>query len=317
MRRTLLSIFVGLAVGLSWPDTSHAFPDKDITFIIPYTAGGGFDRTVRALAPYMEKYLPKKVNVVPRNVAGAGGRKGIAQLFRAKPDGHTIAVFNMPGMAIPPLLGQKVSYDLAKVTWIARLARGTYSLMVGAKSAIKSLDDIKNLGRPLKITTTGLGSTGHTASVVASTVMGIDFKMLTGYKGAKQFILAAVRGDGDGAYTLVTTVRKYHEAGDARMLVTFESKSSFPGVPTAREAGFPALEGMSLERLVGGPPGVPADRIAILEAAILKAMADPELKEKTKKRPYLPANAAETAKRAEGVLKFYLKYKSALAKQKG
>ena len=317
MRRTPLLVVAGLALGLAWPATSHAFPDKDITFIIPYTAGGGFDRTVRALAPYMEKYLPGKVNVVPRNVAGARGRKGIAQLFRAKPDGHTIAVFNMPGMAIPPLLGQKVSYDLARVSWIARLARGTYSLMVGAKSKIESLGDIEKLGRPLKITTTGLGSTGHTAGVVASTVMGFDFKMLTGYKGAKQFILAAVRGDGDAAYTLVTTVRKYHEAGDARMLVTFESKSSFPGVPTAREAGFPALEGMSLERLVGGPPGVPADRIAILEAAILKAMADPELKEKTKKRPYLPANAAETAKRAEGVLKFYLKYKSALAKQKG
>ena len=75
MRRTLVSIFVGLAVGLSWPGTSHAFPDKDITFIIPYTAGGGFDRTVRALAPYMEKYLPKKVNVVPRNVAGAGAAR--------------------------------------------------------------------------------------------------------------------------------------------------------------------------------------------------------------------------------------------------
>ena len=317
MRRTPLLVVAGLALGLAWPATSHAFPDKDITFIIPYTAGGGFDRTVRALAPYMEKYLPGKVNVVPRNVAGAGGRKGIAQLFRAKPDGHTIAVFNMPGMAIPPLLGQKVSYDLARVRWIARLARGTYSLMVGAKSKIESLGDIEKLGRPLKITTTGLGSTGHTASVVASTVMGIDFKMLTGYKGAKQFILAAVRGDGDAAYTLVTTVRKYHEAGDARMLVTFESESSFPGVPTAREAGFPELEGMSLERLVGGPPGVPADRIAILEAAILKAMADPELKEKTKKRPYLPANAAETAKRAQGVLQFYLKYKLALAKEKG
>ena len=135
MRRTPLLIVAGLAFGLAWPATSHAFPDKDITFIIPYTAGGGFDRTVRALAPYMEKYLPKKVNVVPRNVAGAGGRKGIAQLFRAKPDGHTIAVFNMPGMAIPPLLGQKVSYDLAKVSWIARLARGTYALMGWAPRA--------------------------------------------------------------------------------------------------------------------------------------------------------------------------------------
>ena len=312
MRRATLA--AAFALGLAVPSISQAFPDKDITFIIPYSAGGGFDRTVRAIAPYMEKYLPKKVNVIPKNVAGAGGRKGIVQLFRAQPDGHTIAVFNMPGMAIPSLLGEKVNYDLNKVSWISRLARGTYLLMVGAKSGIKTIDDIRKLGRPLKITTTGLGSTGHTASVVASTVMGFPFKMLTGYKGSKQFILAAIRGDGDAVYTLVTTVRKYHEAGDVRIIATFEKESSFAGVPTARRIGFPELEGMSLERLVGGPPGVPADRVAVLESAMLKAMADPELKAKTKKRPYLPAGAAETAKRVDAVLQFYLKYKSALGK---
>jgi len=303
-----------LTLGLGLPATSQAFPNKDITFIIPYSAGGGFDRTVRAIAPYMEKYLPKKVNVVPKNVAGAGGRKGISQLFRAKPDGHTIAVFNIPGMAVPALLGQKVSYDLKKASWMARLARGTYVLMVGAKSGINSLDDIKKLNRPLKITTTGLGSTGHTASVVASTVMGLPFKMLTGYKGSKQFILAAIRGDGDAVFALVTTVRKYVQAGDVKVLASFEKKSSFPGAPTAREMGIPELEGMGLERLVGGPPGVPADRIKILESAMLKAMADPELQAKMKKRPFLPAGAAETSKRVDSVLQFYLKYKSAFAK---
>ena len=307
MYRIAFAALAGLAISLGAPGTSHAFPDKDITFIIPYSPGGGFDRTVRAIAPYMEKYLPKKVNVLPKNVSGAGGRKGIAQLFRAKADGHTIAIFNIPGMAIPPILGEKVNYDLSKVSWMARLARGTYALGVGAKSGIKSFDDVKKLGRPLKITTTGQGSTGYTASV-----MKIPHKMLTGYKGSKQFILAAVRGDGDATYTLVTTIRKYHQAGDVRLLATFESKSSYPGVPTVRELGFPELEGMGLERLVGGPPGVPADRVKILEQAMLKSMADPELKEKMKKRPFLPANAADTGGRVDEVLKFYLKYKSAL-----
>lgn len=312
MHRIAFAALAGLAIGLGTPGTSHAFPEKDITFIIPYSPGGGFDRTVRAIAPYMEKYLPKKVNVVPRNVSGAGGRKGIAQLFRAKADGHTIAIFNIPGMAIPPILGEKVNYDLAKVSWMARLARGTYALAVGAKSSIKSFDDVKKLDRPLKITTTGQGSTGYTASVVASTVMNIPHKMLTGYKGSKQFILAAVRGDGDAVYTLVTTIRKYHQAGDVRLLASFESKSSFAGVPTVRELGFAELEGMGLERLVGGPPGVPADRVNILEQAMLKSMADPEFKAKTKKRPFLPASAADTGGRVDEVLKFYLKYKSAL-----
>ncbi len=312
MHRSALAAVAGLAFVLGAPETARAFPEKDVTFIIPYSAGGGFDRTVRAIAPYMEKYLPEKVSVVPRNVSGAGGRKGISQLFRARPDGHTIAVFNIPGMAIPPLLGEKVNYDLEKVSWITRLARGTYVLAVGANSGIRSFADLAKLGRPFKITTTGQGSTGYTASVVASTVMKLQFRMLTGYKGSKQFILAAVRGDGDGFYNLVTSVRKYHEAGDVRVLASFEETSSFPGVPTARELGFPELEGMGLERLVGGPPGVPAERVRILEQAMLKAMADPEFKAKTAKRPFLPATAAETGGRVNEVLKFYLAYRSAL-----
>ncbi len=315
MIRSMLVACTGLLAISMAPSSAGAFPDKDITFIIPYSAGGGFDRTVRAIAPYLEKYLPNKVNVVPRNVSGAGGSKGISQLYRAKPDGYTIAIFNMPGMAIPALIGEKTEFDIKKASWIARLARGTYALMVGANSKITSLDDIKNLGRPFKITTTGFGSTGYTASSVAATVIGFPFKMLTGYKGSKQFILAAVRGDGDGAFVLVTSVRKYAQSGDARMIVTFEDNSSFKGVPTIRSAGYPELENMGLERLVGGPPGMPAERVKILEQAMLKAMADPEFKAKTKKRPFLPANAAETAERVDGVMKFYLKYKAALGRK--
>lgn len=311
-RQTLVAV-AALALLLGAPPKAGAFPERDVTFIIPYSAGGGFDRTVRAIAPYMERYLPGGVSVVPRNVPGAGGRKGISQLFRAAPDGHTIAVFNIPGMAIPPLLGEKVSYDLGKVSWIARMAGGTYVLAVGARSPIRSVADVRALGRPLKITTTGRGSTGYTASVVATTVMDIPFRMLTGYKGSKQFILAAVRGDGDASYTLVTSIRKYHEAGDVRLLATFEPRSSFPGVPTIRELGYPELEGMGLERLVGGPPGVPAERVGVLERAMLMAMADPEFKAKTRKRPFLPASAAETGGRVAEVLKFYLRHRAALA----
>ena len=80
------------------------FPERDITFIIPNQVGGGFDAYVRAIAPVMEKYLPNKVNVVPLNVPAGGGAKGVNQLYRARPDGYTIGILNVPGAPAMVLL---------------------------------------------------------------------------------------------------------------------------------------------------------------------------------------------------------------------
>ena len=314
MSKKLLSGALALvfaAVGLSQPGAA-AFPEKNITFIIPYSTGGGFDRTVRLLIPYMEKYLPNKVNVVPKNISGAGGRKGVSTLYRAKPDGYTIAVFNIPGNAIPPLIGTKVDYDLSKVTWLARLAIGEYMLGVSGKSKIKSLADLKKMDS-VKFTQTGVGSTAAATTRIATTVMKINAKHLTGYKGSRNYILGVVRGDGEAAFGLVTTYRKYVESGDIRPILTFEPKSSMPGVPTVREAGFPELEALALERLVGGPPGMPANVVKILSEAMLKAMNDPEFKKKAKKRPYAPLGADEAGDRMAKTLAFFLKYKSILS----
>ena len=110
--------------------------------------------------------------------------------------------------------------------------------------------------------------------------------MLTGYEGSSSLSLQQSAVTEMAVYTLVATVGNIIKRVMFESL-TFEEKSSFPGVPTAREAGFPELSwGMSLERLVGGPPGVPVDRIKILETAMLKAMADPEFKAKNQKTPF-------------------------------
>src|SRR6478672_11630489 len=80
--------------------SAAAFPTKNIQFVIPYAPGGGFDVYPRVVAPVMEKYLPNKVNIVPINVPSGGGSRGVAQLYRAKADGYTIGILNVPGMFI-------------------------------------------------------------------------------------------------------------------------------------------------------------------------------------------------------------------------
>src|SRR5215467_6268433 len=101
-RREIASaIAAAPALALSRPGLAAAgFPNKNIQFVIPYAPGGGFDVYVRFVGPVMEKYLPNKVNIVPINVPAGGGSRGVAQLYRSRPDGYTIGILNIPGMFI-------------------------------------------------------------------------------------------------------------------------------------------------------------------------------------------------------------------------
>src|SRR5688500_18346228 len=151
MRKLLCAAMLASAATQPCAPAAADFPQKNIEFIIPFGHGGGCDRTVRAIAPFMEKQLGGTISVLPRNVPGAGGKRGMATLYRAKPDGYTIAIANIPGSAIPALNGEAVEYDIDKLTWIARLATEEYILAVQAKSAIRSIEDLRKLGRPVKM----------------------------------------------------------------------------------------------------------------------------------------------------------------------
>ena len=113
-----------------------AFPENDIFFIVPYAPGGGFDIHVRAIAPALERALPRKVNVVPLNVPGGAGSRAANQLSRAKPDGNTIGVFNIPGMFDLQQEG-KADYDLTRSPGSAAWDAITTALAVGHDSPVK------------------------------------------------------------------------------------------------------------------------------------------------------------------------------------
>ena len=164
MRTLAIIALAVLSLGLATRGEA-AFPEKDITIIIPFSPGGGMDTTPRAIVGPMSKYLPNNVKVIPKNVPGAGGRRGYSELMRAAPDGYTICVINFPGAAIPSLTGEKVNYDINKFVWIARLSNSAYLIASSGKNdAIKSFDDLKKLGRPIKMTHTGYGSTSYSAA---------------------------------------------------------------------------------------------------------------------------------------------------------
>ncbi len=308
---TLLStVMVWAAAPVAWAD----YPEKNIDFIIPFGPGGGFDRTVRLFSPALEKAMGGKIQVLPKNIAGAGGRKGLATVYRAKPDGYLFTIANMPGAALPELLGTKVEYELPKFTWIARLATEEYMLAVSTKSSFKTIEDLRKLGRPVKITNTDFGSTASAAAAMLASAIKFPVIHLTGYKGTADYIVAIIRGDGDAALAPVSTLSKYLAAGDMRGIFSTEAKSSVAGVPDIGSLGFSEFSGLGVERFVLAPPGLPANVLRILSEAFARAAKDPQLLAAVEKSgesvSFLNAEQAKAA--AEQSLVLYKKYASAL-----
>ena len=272
---------------------------------------------MRLISPYLEQALPNKVQVIPKNVPGAGGRKGTAQVYRAKPDGTSIVIANVPGIALPGLTGEKIEYDLDKFTWLVRVGGSPYIAGVSAKSPFKSMDDLKKLNRPIKCTATGFGATAYAACQIVAKVMGFQVQMLGGYKGSAAYVLAVARGDGDLTLAPVIVMKKFIQAGEIRGVFTTEAKSSVPGVPTIASIGYKNLTGLGVDRYVLGPPGLPAAITKTLSDSLVKAMTNPELAAKAEKtgEPFEPLGHDKAKPAADQSLALYLKYKVEISKR--
>lgn len=258
---------------------AHAagYPERDITFIIPYGPGGTFDTYVRAISGALERHLPNKVNVVPTNMPGANGAKAVSAMMRAKPDGYTIAIFDIPGELLPQIANEKnPPYDLRTITWLASVGSDNYGIAVNAASPIKSIADMQKLGRPVKLTTTGPGTSSYLMAQIAMDALGVPVSIVSGYRGSSEYMIGAIRGDGDGTVAVVPMLQKYKESGDLKMVAVMAEKSPFEGVADAAALGKPELSQLAIRRLIGGPPSMPDDVRKKLEEALLKAMKDPE-----------------------------------------
>jgi tripartite-type tricarboxylate transporter receptor subunit TctC len=261
---------------------SHAdsgYPSRNINFIIPKAPGGGFDSLVRLISPPFERALPHKVAVVPDNIPAGGGGKGVSQLYRSKPDGYTLGAVDIPGTFILQARQGGGSFDLQKMVWLCSLGRPEYMcLAVGQNSAIKTFAELKKLAekRTLKFTSSGPEGTAYAATLVGTALLGLKAQLITGYKGSTDFVVGAIRGDGDAVIAPVSSVRPLQRANSMRVLASFELHSTFAGVPDATTLGQPDLTKILLERMVAAPPGLPVDIKSIIASALSKALSDPK-----------------------------------------
>lgn len=304
-----------LSMGLSL--SAHAFPDEDVSIVIPYSPGGGFDRAVRAFAPHFQEHLGGDVTVLPRNVPGAGGRRGTTSVYRADPDGYTLGIINLPGFALPRILGEPAEYDLREMSWIGRLEAQNYVLLVASDSDIKTIEDLKQLDE-ITFTSTGYGSTVLAATQIVASALGLQTKdpiYLAGYSGTSDSLVGLVRGDGHAGMAPISSAAKYIEAGDLRALGVTGESSPLEGVPTFAEAGYPELTALNLQRALAGPPGMSEELLETLRAAFTKTVNDPEFLEAAKKArmDVAPLDGEATAEAIREAFEFYEKFKADLS----
>ena len=292
------------------------FPNKNIQFIIPYAPGGGFDAYVRFISPVIERYLPNRVSIVPINVTAGSGSRGVTQLYRSKPDGYTVGIFDVPGMFIQQAVQGNSAYDLSRFSWIGCMGEGErYLVGAGINSPLKSFADLRALSakRPVKFAVTGLEGTATAAAIIGTELLGIKRQLITGYRGSSDYIVAAIRGDSDAVISATSTMMRFARAGQLRILASFEAHSSIPGIPDATSFGKPELDEITVERPVGAPPGTPPDIQNLLSTALAKALADPKVVAWAKEndiimRSKTPAEAAALIARQRAFFERWKKY---------
>ncbi len=307
IKRVVLGVAAAAMIGFS--GAAEAFPDKNITFLIPYGPGGGFDTVVRKIVPKMEEILG--VEVVPTNMPGANGRKAATLLERSKPDGYTIMIFNIPGHGLGLLRGEDIGYDIENLTWLAQVGQDGYVVLGAADNEnIKSVQDVLDLGRGIKIPDQGPSSTSHMANQITWTTFGVPYEFITGYKSSQDYTTAVLRGDGDLTMVVSGSAKRYNANNDFNVLAEFSDNKQFPDAPGGAELGQPDLDNLGLRRAVAGPAGMPADVVKILSDALVAAVNDPEVQAWAEEtgNPMPALGAEQTAAAVKRSFEFHKRY---------
>jgi tripartite-type tricarboxylate transporter receptor subunit TctC len=271
---TLLIFFV---ISLLIPVTGQAsdFPNKPITLIVPYPAGGATDVVIRPLAEAVKKHLGQPVIV--ENRGGGGGAVGVGSIVGKKPDGYLLSVV-VTSLHRNSYIN-KLPFDTVKdVTPIIRLAGYLYGILVRSDSQFKTLKELVEYARanPGKISymASGVGTGGHIAmEELGYNAGGVKFNHIPS-KGDQESTASLLGGHIDAISTTSGWIPQV-DAGNLRLLATYGEKRTkkFPNVPTVIDLGYKVIHNSPIG--IVGPKDMPKDILKILHDAFKKSLDDP------------------------------------------
>src|SRR5215208_6047228 len=181
--------------------------DRPLTIYVAGTAGGGIDLYARLVARHIGRHIPGKPTVTVQLMPGAGGIRAANYLAEQAPRDGTVMTTFAGGPILEPLIGARnPGYDMSKFTMIGAITKDLSLCTVMATAPVKTIEDAKR--QQVVVAGTGAGSETDTWPIVLNEVLGTKFKLVTGYLGTQETILAMERGEAHGRCTFSLSALK-------------------------------------------------------------------------------------------------------------
>ncbi|WP_439589162.1 Bug family tripartite tricarboxylate transporter substrate binding protein [Hydrogenophaga sp.] len=296
--RFVAILFLLFGFNLGWAQT---YPSKPVVLVNGFAAGGSLDAVVRLVAIHLGKELGQ--SVVVENRAGATGTIAAASVARAPADGYTL-LFGVAGnLVVAPATMKNVGYDpVTSFDAVSEVARGPYVLVANGDLPVRNVAELfdyarKNPGK-LNYGSSGPGSVQHFAGELLNRAGGVSLTHIP-YRGGGQSYPALMAGDVHALFDTMPGPQMFAQSGKVRPIAVTGPKrlKSYPDVPTFTEQGFPGVDVGFMYGVVA-PAGTPPAVIAKLNAAMHRALANPEMKALLDKQDLEPSPGTPEAFKA-------------------
>lgn len=278
-RRTILALTIGSLIASVFPAAAETFPERTITLVVPFAAGGSTDLVSRLVAASMSKTLGQQVIV--ENVGGAGGNLGAGQVARAEPDGYTILMGTVATHALNPLMLKTKPYDpVEDFAPVSLLVLVPNVLVVNPQLPVNNVKELIQLlkDNPDKYSyaSSGNGTPLHLSGELFKSMAGVTMEHIP-YKGSGPALNDVIGNQVPIMFDNLPSSSGHIKAGTLKALgvTTKERAPSFPDLPTVAEA-VPGYETYTWNAFFA-PAGTPPEVVARLNEAAKAALADPEV----------------------------------------
>jgi tripartite-type tricarboxylate transporter receptor subunit TctC len=279
---------------------------KTLRMLIGYGPGGGYDIYGRLVAEFLPRHLPGNPTIVTQNMPGAGSFVAAKYLYDVAPKDGTVFGSLAQTLALDTITNANARLDIAKMPYLGRMVTNIDTGAALAKTGIKSFEDVRT--KQYNVGASGGGSTTVLFPTALKTYAGANFKLVRGYSGTIDILLAMERGEVDivGAYGLpgmLVSHPGWVHGGEATILYQASLKRHrlLPNVPTlpdlaqseeGREVLRAAASTGEVGRSILTTPGVPPERLAALRSAFQAMLRDPDFLAACEKRNLLVEGAA-------------------------
>ena len=265
---------------------------RNVTLLISFSVGGGYDLYARLLARFLGKHIPGNPTIVPENMPGAGGLRASNYLYSAAAkDGSVIGTFSRSIPTMPLVTPSAATFDGRKFGWIGSMSGDTSLCLTGARSALKTFQDM--LAMPVVMGGQFAAADSDIYAHLYKNIFRAKIKLVSGYPGTNEITLAMERGEVDGICGLSWgTIKVAHPTWLKEKTVNFlvqaalKKDPELPDVPLAldlikdsekKQILYLHFAPQAIGRPFAAPPGIPEDRRAALVRAFDATMKDPEL----------------------------------------